>query len=185
MSDAWPNDREKPSARAITERLVRIRKSAGVQFTVKSAQQKTSSKGVKGATGSTPAKPRAKATNGENGNGGGGSGGKRKRGGKGVKQENGVADDSDDGGVKVSAKEVDTLQKEASTLYGDGVGDVDHGADTGNAESGGWDEEVEMEDLESPSKRVRVQQEDLSMSESPVRGGFEDDEEDVSQYEES
>lgn len=165
---------------------MRIRKNAGVQFTVKSAQK--SSNGVRSVP-VTPSKPRAKP-NGEAGSGGS-SGGKRKRGGgKVVKQEeqNGH-EDSDEGGVKISSKEAESLQKEASTIYGDGVVASDDEAGTAEndhgPENGGWNEEGEMEELETPSKRARVDRLEISMAESPFEeDGDEEDEEEGSQYEE-
>ncbi|KAI9784684.1 MAG: hypothetical protein M1816_000749 [Peltula sp. TS41687] len=189
VSEAWPSNLEKPSARAITERLVRIRKNAGIQFTVKSAQATkgpSSPNGAKGVTGTTPTprKGRAKAAPTEET---GSAGGKRKRGGKAVRKENGDGE-HDDGAVKVSAKEAETLQQEASTRYGDGIAAEEDVTMGGNAENAGWGEEDGEEngeeDLESPSKRARVGREDLSMAKSPLEGVSAEDEEDVSQYEE-
>ncbi|KAI9763019.1 MAG: hypothetical protein M4579_000082 [Chaenotheca gracillima] len=56
VSAAWPQDREKPSPRAITERLVKIRKSAGAHFSVGSAQSANG-----GSAKVTPRKPRTPA----------------------------------------------------------------------------------------------------------------------------
>ena len=99
ISEAWPADREKPSARAISERFVKIRqlaKAAGAgTFSIGSAP----STPQKGATGPAKAKDS--------------SGTKRKRGGKakrGTRDEN-AEDDEEYLVAKVSKKEAIGLQE--------------------------------------------------------------------------
>lgn len=121
VSAAWPDGRERPSARAITERLVRIRKNAGVHFAVRSAQRSGSSNGVKSAP-TTPQKPHAAV--GQNGitprsDGGGGDGGESLSGSGGGKRKRNTTtkiksdkddDEDDDSLVVISPREVASLQ---------------------------------------------------------------------------
>lgn len=145
VAAAWPSDREAPSARAITERLVRIRKNAGVHFAVRSAQNKSA--GEARSAPSTPKKPKlsgSQPTTPSNG-----SAAKRKRKGVTVKPEvievdDDAADNELGGGTSV-AKDV-----QHEFVAGD-FGNNGDGTELTN-------DAVENDDVEldSPTKRLRV-----------------------------
>ncbi|KAI9699435.1 MAG: hypothetical protein M1836_003046 [Candelina mexicana] len=146
-------DREVPTPRAITERLVSIRKQAikngAGHFTVSSSQ----TKGPPRSAPTTPRKPRApKAAT--NGNGTPSSAGKRKRPATKVKTEaadaDGEGDDDDDdvggGGVKLNDSDSGNDNGLANGNDVDGINNGTNGEDNGE---GGLE-------LESPTKKLRV-----------------------------
>ncbi|KAI9875732.1 MAG: hypothetical protein M1830_008062 [Pleopsidium flavum] len=130
ISSAWPSDRDAPTARAITERLVKIRSLAKANgaghFNIASSQRQTKSQDQKASGPVTPRKRRAGVSDGVIGSGSGsGSGSKRKRTPASTKNpspaeiSNEISNDDDDddeenGGlgksVKVSAAEEAWLQ---------------------------------------------------------------------------
>ncbi|KAI9827368.1 MAG: hypothetical protein M1826_006293 [Phylliscum demangeonii] len=184
VSAAWPTDKERPSARAITERLVRIRKNAGMHFAVRSAQQKgAGSTGAARSAPSTPRKPKAQpaaaadaAVNGS----GGGAGGKRERtspvktewrGGleeEGEEEEEEEEEDPALRGLKVIAPEIASLRDghyEPDPNPHDDDDDAfegEYGSQRWSRDGGvgvgvGVDVDVDVGEPDSPMKRFKVE----------------------------
>ena len=167
VSAAWPDDRDKPSARAITERLVRIRKNAGVHFAVRSANSKSSTAGGTNGARNAPSAPRKtkpkangeEAVEGGNANGSAGSN-KRKRASKVKKEHSDPDEDEEAAQTKISEKEVvgETREAAGTVAYDDQMGNgVDHEDEGDEAEY--YEEQLVEEDSESPAKRHLVEME--------------------------
>ncbi|KAI9765381.1 MAG: hypothetical protein M1835_007417 [Candelina submexicana] len=182
ISAAWPKDREVPTPRAITERLVSIRRQAikngAGHFTVSSSQ----TKGPPRSTPTTPRKPRApKAAT--NGNGNPSSAGKRKRTATKVKTEadaDAEGDDDDDvggGGVKLNGS--DSGNENGLANGNDDVDRINNGTNGEEKGEGGLE-------LESPTKKLRVSSQ-VKTEEYTKAGDDEEGEEDseASEYAEA
>lgn len=157
VAAVWPKDLEAPTPRAITEQLAKIRKKTGGQFTVRKltkAENDTSGHANGTPNKSVPMTPKHVKTPRDAGSGSGS--GKKRKGGSGVKKER----DEHSVVTTVSAKELRELQKEAAGVVGnavaernglDGCGDINYW----NGDDG-EEEEDDTDELESPTKRLRV-----------------------------
>lgn len=196
VADAWPAEFEKPTPRALTERLGKIRKDAGAL--IKSGTEAASNGAASAPV--TPKKTKVKTEQDENA---GVSGGKRKR--PTPKKTNG-ARAKGDADTKVPKREVEELQAVTDRLTeatnamddevpasnenvevwsgddGDDNGDVDEDRfGVGGDEADGEDEEYAdyaAEELESPTKKLRVSAEPVNYEEMMAETEYDEDDDD-------
>ncbi|KAI9800453.1 MAG: hypothetical protein M1833_003339 [Piccolia ochrophora] len=152
IAGAWPTDKEAPTPRAISERLVRLRKITGVNFSVG---------GGKGRRTNAPSTPRRARNNTATNDDGSGSGGKRKRGG--AKAAKGGADDDVDDGdddeftnVRVPAKEAAGLDDGYLAGFDEDVVVKQENGVVVLEDESEDDQRDDEVDMESPPKRFKV-----------------------------
>ncbi|KAI9814032.1 MAG: hypothetical protein M1827_003496 [Pycnora praestabilis] len=162
VSAAWPSDRETPTARAISERLVKIRsmaKANGAGHFAVSSGRSTGNTNGNGKGPSTPRKPRAPKANGGTTTGNDGGSGKRKRTTKNVADNN---DDEEEGKGEAQMGGAVKLEGAAAadTINTNDTHTIDATFNSGRGEEtddGSEDaEDGVAEDLESPTKKLRL-----------------------------
>ena len=170
VADAWPAELERPTPRAITERLARLRKDAGAHLTVAKGGKGDADNAVRAQDqmpASVPSTPKKSQPKDEERTPGG-SGGKRKRPGEVKKTKS-----QDDMERTISDREVAQLQAETirfMKMFDAKENGFDEPRGTGRASPEIKDE---VDALESPTKRLRIIQYHFDHEE-----GFEDDDED-------
>lgn len=156
VAEKWPEEYERPTPRAITERVVTIRKRAGVKLRVSGSSSNAAAPAPAPAPAngsqslpSTPTRRNVK----QEGSDAGGSTGKRKRQSRANNRRG-----SGSGGIErtVSAKELRELQSDAARVTGNGAADTHEMEGFQDVDYWNTGASSEVDILESPTKRMRV-----------------------------